>query len=744
MFDFLKSNCSVNDMATENSSIKPEYLDKFRYDGDDLGVVYTSQNTTFKLWAPTAEKVKLNLYATGSDSEENAEKLGSADMNYNPKNGIWSITVIGDLKDIYYTYSVKNLSSESEVVDIYAKAVGVNGNRGMVVDLGTTNPDGWENDKRVLPENQTQAIVWEVQIKDFSNQVESGISEKHRGKYLAFTESGTTLKGSELPTGIDYLKKLGITHVQLNPFYDFGSVDERNQSGDEYNWGYDPKNYNVPEGSYSTNPYDGNIRIKEVKQMIQSLHNAGIGVIMDVVYNHTYTGYDSFFNLTVPNYYYRSDDEGNRLDYSGCGNDTASERAMYSKFMVDSVSYWATEYHIDGFRFDLMGLHDVETMGKIREKLNTIDKRIIMYGEAWNLGTVDNIELAVQKNIPDIEGVAAFNDGMRDAIKGDNFEAVGKGFVQGEFDSDSIKSGFIAATDDWADSPVDTVTYISCHDNMTFYDKLVASILGTKDITLYRKRNEQLVEMNKLGATLSLTSQGMAFMLAGEEMARSKDGDHNSYVSSPSLNQIDWENIEKFGDLVAYYNGLINLRKSYEPFMDSTNKTIENMTMFENTKTKVIGFMIENVLNNNQWNKVVCLFNSDIENDIEVQLEGENIPEDWVVVVDKESAGIKKLSEIKGTKVIVPKTSALVLVDKESFDKANIKVDTEFSDLVIKNFLAKTKSKNSREIVPMYYKEGKSKKSSKVIVGKVVRIATAIVVGTAVGVFLAKRKKKKK
>jgi len=746
MFTFSTVFCPINANAAENIGAEAKKLDKLAYSGDDLGAVYTPQGTTFKVWSPTASEVRLNLYKTGSDSEDGAERLASSVMTYNESNGVWSITVNGDIKNTYYTYSITNDGVTNEVVDIYAKAAGVNGDRGMVVNLSETDPQGWENDKRVLLNSQTEAIVWEVHVRDFSNQKESGISQEHQGKYLAFTEDGTTLQGSDTtPTGIAYLKKLGVTHVQINPFYDFGSIDEAKSDSEEYNWGYDPKNYNVPEGSYSTNPYDGNVRINEVKQMIQALHNAGIGVIMDVVYNHTYTGEDSFFNLTVPDYYYRIDDDGTWQNNSGCGNDTASERAMFSKFMVDSVFYWATEYHIDGFRFDLMGLHDVNTMNKIREKLNTIDKRIIMYGEAWDLGYVEDTDLAVQKNVDMLDGIAAFNDGMRDAVKGDNFDAVGKGFVQGQGGTVKIENGVKAAVDEWAEAPQDTVTYASCHDNMTFYDKLVASMLGTKDSSLYRKRNEQLVQMNKLGAACILTSQGMSFMLAGEEMARSKDGDHNSYVSSPQLNQIDWNNLEKYGDLAAYYKGLIDLRKSYAPFTDSTKTTIDNMSVFENTEKKVFGFMMTNKLTQDtQWDKVVCIYNANTDKDVEVELEGDDLPVDWVVVVDNLSAGVDSLKEISGNKVTVSRSSALVLVDKESFDRVNITVDNSFKDELIKNTVFEESATQLATTGEKQLANPKNDNKALKIAGIVAGVAAGVAaVATVVGVAITKKKKKR-
>lgn len=747
MFTFSTVICPVNVFAEENASASAVELDKLAYDGDDLGAVYTPERTTFKVWAPVASEVKLNLYATGSDDEEGAKTLDSSPMDYNKENGVWSITVEGDLKNVYYTYSITNNNVTNETIDIYAKACGVNSQRGMVVALDETDPEGWENDDYVLLDNQTEAIVWEVHVRDFSNQQESGISEKHRGKYLAFTENGTVLSGNDTTsTGIDYLKKLGVTHVQINPFYDFGSIDETKPNTEAYNWGYDPMNYNIPEGSYSTNPYDGNVRINEAKQMIKALHDAGIGVIMDVVYNHTYKWEDSSFTKTVPNYYYRFDENGNFLNYSACGNDTASETKMYSKFMVESVYYWAKEYHIDGFRFDLMGLHDVDTMNKIRQKLNTIDERIIMYGEAWDLGGVEGVELAIQSNIKDINGVAAFNDGFRDALKGDNFEAIGKGYAQGKSNPVAIRKGVKGATEEWAVTPVDTVSYISCHDNMTFYDKLVASVLGTKDKSLYRMRNNQLVEMNKLGAACLYTSQGMAFMVAGEEMARSKDGDHNSYVSSPTLNQIDWNSLIKYGDLVAYYKGLIDLRKSYAPFTDSTNTTIDSMKIFENTDSKVFAYMMENKLDvQNQWDKVICLFNSDPERDIEVELETDIT--EWVVVVNNTSSGVGQLELVTGNKVTLPKSSAMVLVDKVSFEKANIKADTSYQDLLLANAdttedvvqTEETTQITTEKATASATNDNNALKKAGVIAGVVACVAA---VATVAGIVLSKKKKK--
>lgn len=745
MFKFSMPDCTLNINAAENLERASEELDKLAYDGNDLGSVYTPESTSFKVWSPTASEVTLNLYRTGSDAEEGAENLGSSPMGYDETNGVWSVTAEGDLKNVYYTYSVKNGDKVSEVTDIYAKAVGVNGDRGMVVELKETNPDGWSEDKRVLPEHQTEAVVWEVHVRDFSENSNSGVSEVHRGKYLAFTELETVLpEFPDIPTGVQYLKSLGVTHVHINPMYDFGSVDETKAGSDEYNWGYDPKNYNAPEGSYSTNPYDGNVRINELKQMIQALHSQGLGVIMDVVYNHTYESEDSFFNLTVPKYYYRFNNDGSWMTHSFCGDDTASERAMYSKFMVDSVYYWASEYHLDGFRFDIMSLHDVDTMRKIREKLDTIDSRIMIYGEAWDMGKVEGIEFATQKNISKLERVAAFNDGIRDSLKGSVFVTDEKGFIQGAGGSEKVTAGILGATGEWADTPESTVTFISCHDNMTLYDKLVATVLGTEDSSLYRKRNEKVVAMNKLGAAIIFTSQGMPLILAGEEMARSKDGEHNSYKSSPELNMIDWNNLAQFGDLTAYYKGLIDLRKCYAPFSDSTNTTINNMQVFEDTDDYTIAVAYCNpVADDTQWDKVVCVFNGDTEKDVELEIQGEDLPESWVVVVNSEKAGVESLGCVDNSKVLVPKSSAVVLVDKESFDKAAVKADTKLKD-VLCDAASKFAEKNTKAIVKVEEDKSKNKRKHKILRTAGIIAGSVAVAATVAGVAVVRSRRKNK
>ncbi len=741
MFDFSKAECDTNFSAKENLSLTAEELDKFAYSGDDLGAVYTKECTTFKVWSPTASEVVLNLYSKGSDDEEGAEKLDSRNMSYDDENGIWSITVTGDLKNIYYTYSVTNDEQTREVVDIYAKAVGVNGNRGMVVDLSDTDPENWENDRNVFVEHQTEAIVWEVHVRDFSENPNSGISEENRGKYLAFTEKNTTLPDNpKIPTGISYIRQLGVTHVQINPMFDYATVDETKAGGEEYNWGYDPKNYNVPEGCYSRNPYDGNVRINEVKQMVQSLHSEGLGVIMDVVYNHTYKSKNSFFNMTVPKYYYRFNEDGSWMAHSFCGNDTASERAMYRKFIVDSVYYWAKEYHLDGFRFDIMSLHDLETMRKVREKLDTLDRRIIIFGEAWDMGEVSGIEFATQKNITKLDRIGAFNDGIRDSIKGSVFEIDETGFAQGNGRAEEVKNGILGATNEWADTPADTVTFISCHDNMTLYDKLVATVIGKEDTSLYRKRHEKVLEMNKLASAIAFTSQGMAFILAGEEMARSKDGEHNSYKSSPELNRIDWDNLVNYGDLVAYYQGLIQLRKNFAPFTDNTRTSIKNMQIFSNTDENTIGFLMDNALNDTQWKKVLCLFNGDTEKAVEFELGDETLNTQWVVVVNGEKAGVESLGVIDNARIVVPRTSAMVLVDKESFDKVALSSDKTLQNNLFEA-VADIKAQNVKTIIKSDKKVPKKKHKALKIVGVVLGSAVAVA-STVAGITVVKKKKK--
>ncbi len=649
-------------------------LDAQAYDGNDLGANYTKKATTFKVWAPTASRVAVRLYNTGSPDEEGAAELDTKTMKKGSK-GVWSVKIDGDLKNTYYTYLVINDGVTRETADVYAKAAGVNGNRSMVVDLNETNPKGWDKDTHVLYDDPTDAIVWEVHIKDFSSGEVSGVSAKYKGKYLAFTETGTTLadKG-DIPTCISYLKSLGVTHVQLLPVYDYATVDEADDKSDQFNWGYDPKNYNVPEGSYSTDPYKGATRINEFKQMIMALHNAGIGVIMDVVYNHTYTGENSWFEYTVPGYYYRMTDDGKFSDGSGCGNETASEHLMYRKYMIDSILYWTNEYHIDGFRFDLMGVHDIKTMNEIRKALDTKvkdGKKIIMYGEPWTGGTLGtNVETATKNNLKKLDNrIGAFNDTFRDAVKGHVFNAYQKGFIQDGSDKGTLIGSITGNTVNASsfNQPSQTVSYTSAHDNYTLYDKLV---LSTKNDMSYDVRDESLVSMNKMVAAITLTSQGISFMQAGEEFARTKFGDENSYASSTKVNQLNWNNLVTYADLDSYYSGLIDIRKNFKPFRDGTTKSAE-LAKFSDTGDGVIAYTLENTLTKDkEWSQVAVAFNS-TDKDAKVTLQantGKSLPTEWVIVADKTAAGLKNLGVVHGEEIIVPAHSSMILADKKSFD----------------------------------------------------------------------------
>lgn len=673
--------CAADVSAAEKKTV-PDYqayaanLDKSAYSGNDLGASYSKKATTFKVWSPNAASVRVNIFAHGSDNEGDAGSIMSRAMSLDKTTGVWSVTINGDLLNKYYTYSVTHGKTTKETADVYAKACGVNGQRSMVVDLSTTNPDGWKNDKHVLVQNQTDASVWEISVADFSSSESSGVSEANRGKYLAFTEEGTTVNGVQgaSSTCVDYLKKLGVKYVQIMPFYDFGSVDESKNIMDQYNWGYDPVNYNCPEGSYSTNPKKGEVRIKECKQMIQALHNAGIGVIMDVVYNHTYTS-DSWLQRTVPNYYYRMNNDGTFSNGSGCSNDTASEHLMFRKYMIDSVTYWASEYHIDGFRFDLMGLHDVTTMNSIRTALDNLyadgsGSQILMYGEAWDMATNcdEGTVLASQKNLKQLsDRIGAFDDTIRDAIKGSTGGTDGA-FVQEGSRRANLKTGIAGQSDTttgWANVPSQCVTYASCHDNLCLYDKLVGSVYGADG--KYRKRYEDLVAMNKLSAAIVITSQGIPFSLGGEEFCRSKDGDENSYASSRKENMLDWENVDLYSDVIEYYRGLYKIRDAFAAFSDSTAATANSLTYLSDVPKGVMGYTINNT-ESGKWSQMCVIFNGS-DSAQNVTAKG-----DWVVLADNKTAGLRNIKNVTNS-VKVEAHSAVIMVDTKSYDSAGIMDD---------------------------------------------------------------------
>ena len=650
-------------------------LDRRTYDGK-LGAIYTKNYTKFRVWAPTSDDVKVMLYKTGSSTEYYKQIA----MKYSKSQGVWYTTVKGNLKNVYYTYRFERKGKTYETYDIYARASGVNGKKSMVVDLDSTDPKGWEKDSHVTVDSPTKARIWEVQISDFSSSETSGVSRENRGKYLAFTETGTTvnsISGAQ-STCVDYLKELGVNYVHINPFYDFGSVDESDTSDndDNYNWGYDPVNYNVPEGSYSSNPSKGAVRIRECKQMIQALHNAGIGVIMDVVYNHTHEWKKSAFELTVPNYYYRMNADGTYSNGSGCGNDTASEHKMFRKYMIDSVTYWASEYHIDGFRFDLMGLHDVDTMNSIRKALDKLPdgEKLLMYGEPWNLTTAadDGTLLANTNNIAKLDTrIAAFDDTYRDAVKGSTGGA-DQGFVQSGANRSNLKTGIsgqASETTGWAKAPTQTVTYASCHDNLTLWDKLVKSVKGADG--KYDTRYNDLVAMNKLTGAITFTSQGLSFILAGEEFCRTKNGDENSYSSGKALNQLDWMSLETYGDVVDYYKGLIEIRKNISAFSDPTSATANSINYFDDMPNGVIAYSI----NDPVYSKVVVIFNSS-EETATVNIDGT-----YAQLADATTAGMQNLGTVTD-KVKISSKSAAVLVDKSSFD--SVKTDSDTGKVVVR------------------------------------------------------------
>ncbi len=560
------------------------FEEQYRYDGKDLGSYVSEKGTSFKIWSPLADKIVLNLYKTGDD---NAEKIATYHMTKEDK-GVFVYKTDKNLKNTYYTYTVDVLGETNEICDIYAKATGVNGTKAMVVELHDTNPEGFLEDSFYYDEN-TQPIIYELHVKDFSYDPVGGM--KYRGKYLAFTED--TGKN----TGINYLKDLGVTHVHILPMFDYGSVDEAG-SDEEFNWGYDPVNYNVPEGSYSTNPYDGNVRIKELKEMVMALHKAGIGVIMDVVYNHTYNE-KTAFQYTMPNYYYRMEEDGSFADASACGNETASERFMYRKFMIDSVMYWAKEYHLDGFRFDLMGVHDVKTMNLIRQELDTLPngKGILMYGEPWfaeepKIGAGDIP--AIKDNLKYLDtNISVFSDDTRDAVKGSVFYEEEVGYVNGSPElACDIKEAVLAWTkSDEVDCrfPKQIISYVSAHDNFTLYDKLVLSMRNEKDFT---KSDAQLLQINKLSATIIFTCAGGIFFQAGEEFARTKHGEGDSYKSSPRLNMLDWKLAEDNHDLVEFYKGLISFRKNSKVLMDKNINIAEKIVFKKQADENIVSFTI--------------------------------------------------------------------------------------------------------------------------------------------------------
>lgn len=634
---------------------------KYNYDGNDLGVTYNAQVSIFKVWSPGAVSINLILYREGNGDNE-IEKIPMDRCD----KGIWRASVQRDVKGIYYTYEVDRGKGLQEVVDPYAKACGVNGKRGMIIDLAETNPEGWENQKKPKIDTPVDAIIYELHVRDMS--IDPNGNMKHRGKFLAFTELETKSAEGET-TGLAHIKELGGTHVQLMPCYDYLTVDEEKEDFKEYNWGYDPLNYNIPEGSYSTDPFHGEVRIKEFKEAIMSLHENGLGVIMDVVYNHTAQSEDSYLNVLMPGYYYRTNEQGKFFNGSACGNEIASERFMVRKMIIESVTYWAKEYKIDGFRFDLMGILDIETMNLIHDKLSKINPNIILYGEGWTGGIcgLDEARQAVKANASQLSNIGVFNDELRDGIRGHVFKETEKGFINGGIDTEeSIKFGIIAATKHpqidylkvnyskvpYAKSPSQTINYVSAHDNLTLWDKIEASCNG-QDISLQEK-----IKMQKLANAIILTSQGIAFIHAGAEFARTKYGDENSYKSGDKVNQLEWKRKHEFKEVFNYYKGLIELRKKHPAFrMRTTEEISRNLSFLQMPSVNMVGYTLHNHAGGDKWDEIVVLLNGNERNQI-VTLPGEK----WKIVINGKQAGIEMIEEIEGNKVEIEGRTAMVLV----------------------------------------------------------------------------------
>ena len=616
-------------------------MQKFDYEvytGNDLGAVYSPKMTRFKVWAPEAESVKLNLYKQGE-----GDNLIEQHIMKKSANGTYVFEKQGDCNGIYYTYTVVNHGEEQEAVDPYTKAAGVNGQRGMVINLAKTNPQGFEMDGYRNPEHITDAIIYEGSVRDFTMDESSGVF--HNGKFLGLTEANTTNHFGEA-TALDYISGLGVTHVQILPAFDFETVDEKNQKA-QYNWGYDPDNYNVPEGSYAVSPYDGAVRIQEMKQMVLALHSRGIGVIMDVVFNHTYRRDDSNLQKIVPGYYYRSDETG-YTNGSGCGNEVASDRPMVQKLIVDSLIYWAKEYHIDGFRFDLMGVLDIDTMNVIAERLKEIRPDIYLYGEGWNGGPSSLAEekRAFKASAKKMPGIGMFNDDIRDTIKGSVFYDDHLGFVNGGTHlENALRYGITGAvahpqvdydaygSRPWAKEPGQSINYVSCHDNYTLWDKLSVSCPEASE--------EKKKAMNRLCAAIVFTSQGVPFIQAGEEFLRSKPLPEkkgfaeNSYNMPDAVNSIKWDNIHEYPDMIAYYKGLMALRKAHPVFrMQSEAEMTQNLCFLSDTPENVVAYLLKGKGADDTPENILVIFNG---NDEEILY---NLPEGkWKILVDDKTAG---------------------------------------------------------------------------------------------------------
>lgn len=637
------------------------------YGNDDLGLTLTSDgDALLRLWAPTAEKVMLRVY----NEARGGKALAEIPMTKG-NGGTWSALLSPAPLGKYYTYSVfADGKWLQETPGIWAKAVGVNGMRGAIIDLKDTDPEGWATDKGPDISKINDAVIYEMHHRDFSMHPSSGIVNK--GKFLAMTENGTQNPEGEA-TGIDHLKELGVTHVHILPSYDFNSIDESQLPSNGYNWGYDPQNYNAPEGSYSTNPANPATRITEMKQMIKALHDAGIGVVMDVVYNHTAQNDDSNFSLTVPGYFYRHRSDGTYSDASGCGNETASERKMMGDFIVNSVKHWAKEYHIDGFRFDLMAIHDTETMNRVAKELKAINPNIFIYGEGWTAGDspLPSERRALKENVAKMDGIAVFSDDIRDAVKGHYSDAADRGFATGKPGlEETVKIGIVASTAHpqvdyskgnnskfaYASAPTQIINYVSCHDDLTLTDKLRRSMPDATDAERMRAA--------RLAQTIVFTSQGTPFIFAGEEVFRDKKGVHNSYKSPDSINAIDWNLKHLNSSQFNYYKELIALRKSHPAFRMTTAEDVARHIRFDKSEPNLISYSLTDHANGDEWKEIKVILNGR-DTDAEIKLpKGEWMPVCYDGEIDH--TGIKDDTDnpisVKGGKFRVPHRSAAILV----------------------------------------------------------------------------------
>ena len=658
----LISTCGLE--ANARSTYDEQFVSYPTYNGDDLELTVNNEGTFFRLWSPKAEEARVNIYSQG----RGGKPIMTLPMEFHGENGTWTASTGEQLYGKFYTFQILYQGKWlNETPGVWAKAVGVNGERAAIIDLNATNPEGWDTDRGPIVENFTDVIVYEMHHRDMSMHPSSGIANK--GKFLALTEEGT-LSPDSLATGIDHLKELGITHVHILPSYDYNSVDETNLQLNTYNWGYDPLNYNVPEGSYSTNPTNPETRIKEMKEMIKALHDAGIGVIMDVVYNHTAGNDDSNFELTAPGYYHRHRNDGSYSDASGCGNETASDLQQMRDYIINSVKYWADEYHIDGFRFDLMAIHDLETMNQVAAELKKINPSIFVYGEGWTAGDspLPVEQRALKENVSNMIGIAVFSDDIRDAIKGHYTDANDRGFATGKPGlEETVKIGIVAATAHpqvdyskgnnskfaYASSPEMIVNYVSCHDDLSLTDKLKKSMAGLPE--------EDMMEAAKLAQTIVFTSQGTPFIFAGEEIWRDKQGVHNSYKSPDSINAIDWTNKAKYADQFAYYQGLTTLRRNHPAFRMTTAENIADHIVFDEIDSEkapnLISYTIKDNANGDEWKEIKIAFN------------GASYPQtinvkkgNWMIVArDGKISPTEGLGMFKGGKITLQPYSALIL-----------------------------------------------------------------------------------